>query len=162
MVNIRNARKADLPDLVVIENLCFVKEEAATEESFEKRVHFYPDSFFVAEENGELIGLVNGPVIEKVFITDDLFSNSKENPQVGGHQSVLGLAVVPDFQKRGIATALLTRLEKEAKEKHRETVTLTCKEKLIPFYEKQGYENYGISSSQHGGVVWYNMVKNLF
>lgn len=161
MVHIRKARKADLHELVEIENICFVKEEAATKESFEKRIHFYPDSFFVAEENGELVGLVNGPVIEREFITDDLFSNSNQNPQNGGHQSVLGLAVAPKYQKRGIASALLSHLEQEAKAKKRKTITLTCKEKLIPFYEKQGYENCGISSSQHGGVVWYNMVKNL-
>ena len=35
---------------------------------------------------------------------------------------------------------------------------LTCKEKLIGFYEKFGYVNLGISDSKHGGAVWYDMI----
>src|SRR3954452_9307481 len=110
MLRIRNVKMKDLPDLVIIEQLCFPLEEAATEESFIKRIQMIPDSFFVAEEEGVVIGLVNGPVIENEFITDDLFSNIKKNPAVGGHQTVLGVAVTPHFQTRGVATALLTHL----------------------------------------------------
>ncbi len=152
MLKIRNVKMEDLPELVVIENLCFTKEEAATKEAFEKRIQLISDSFFVAEEDGLIAGLVNGPVIETAFITDDLFSDIKENPASGGHQSILGLAVSPNYQKRGVASALLAHLEKEARAKKRETITLTCKENLIYFYENYGYLNCGVSSSEHGGV----------
>lgn len=161
MLKIRNVKMNDLPGLVVIEHLCFTKEEAATKEAFEKRIQMIPDSFFVAEENGMIVGLINGPVIETPFITDNLFHDIKNNPALGGHQSVLGLAVSPHFQKRGVAAALLAHLEKRARENKRETITLTCKENLIHFYEKQGYLNNGISNSEHGGVIWYNMSKTL-
>lgn len=161
MLNIRKVTIKDLPELVDIENRCFPKEEAATRQAFQKRIQFISDSFFVAEEDDKLVGLVNGPVIETVFITDDLFNDIKENPPTGGHQSILGLAVSPDYQKRGIASALLLELEKEARAKQRETITLTCKEDLISFYEGFGYYNYGVSSSEHGGVTWYNMSKKL-
>lgn len=158
---IRNVEWADLPELVMIENQCFSKEEAATKEAFEKRIQRIPDSFFVAVEDHQIVGLVNGPIIDQPFITDNLFSEIKENPANGGHQSILGVAVAPTYQNRGIASALLAHLEKSAKEKHRETITLTCKGDLISFYERQGYNNQGISNSQHGGVIWYNMYKNL-
>ncbi|KEF37932.1 acetyltransferase [Schinkia azotoformans MEV2011] len=162
MFKIRNAKMDDLQDVVDIENLCFIKTEAATKEAFIKRIQYTPDSFFVAEdENGKIVGIVNGPVIENEFITDDLFSKSKENPKSGGHQSVLGLAVTPQYQKRGISSMLLTHLENEAKAKNRKTVTLTCKENFVPFYEKMGYMNRGLSESGHGGVTWYNMTKKL-
>ncbi len=161
MVKIRNVKMEDLSELVVIEQLCFTKEEAATKKAFEKRIQVIPESFFVAEEEGEIIGLVNGPVIEKAYITDDLFSDLKANPASGGHQSILGLAVSPHFQKRGVASALLLQIEKEAKAKGRETITLTCKADLIRFYENHGYLNKGVSTSEHGGVIWYNMIKNL-
>ena len=36
-------------------------------------------------------------------------------------------------------------------------IVLTCKEGLIPYYEKFGYQNRGVSASVHGGVVWYDM-----
>ncbi|MFJ7726183.1 GNAT family N-acetyltransferase [Neobacillus sp. NPDC097160] len=161
MINIRSAEITDLPALVAIEQLCFSKEEAATSDAFEKRIQRIPDSFFVAEIDGVIVGLVNGPVIESAFITDDLFSDIKANPAVGGHQSILGLAVSPHFQKRGIASVLLAHLEKEARANNRETITLTCKENLISFYESQGYLNKGVSNSEHGGVTWYNMSKKL-
>lgn len=151
----------DLPVLVAIEHSCFSKEEAATIEAFEKRIQFIPDSFFVAEEAGEVVGLINGPVIEAAYITDDLFSNIKANPGAGGHQSILGLAVSPRYQKRGVAAALLAHLENEASANNRETITLTCKENLIHFYERHGYINQGVSNSVHGGIVWYNMIKKL-
>ncbi|HML34579.1 GNAT family N-acetyltransferase [Sporomusa sphaeroides] len=161
MLIIRNVKKEDLPELVVIEQLCFSPAEAATRAAFARRIQFIPDSFFIAEENGSIIGLVNGPVINTAFITDDLFGDIKENPAFGGHQSILGLAVAPAFQKRGIASKLLTHLEKEARMKQRETITLTCKENLIHFYESHGYLNNGVSSSEHGGAIWYNMGKKL-
>ena len=160
-LKIRNVTMEDLPGLVEIEHQCFPIEEAATKEAFEKRIHLIPDSFFVAETKGRVVGLVNGPVIERVFITDDLFSDIGPNPLSGGHQSILGLAVHRDYQNKGIASALLLQLEKQAKAKKRETITLTCKEDLISFYEKYNYLNNGISNSEHGGVVWYNMVKQL-
>ncbi|WCN39424.1 GNAT family N-acetyltransferase [Aneurinibacillus uraniidurans] len=161
MLKIRNVKMEDLPELVAIEHLCFPKEEAATKKAFEKRIQFIPDSFFVAEEDGVLVGLINGPVIETAYITDDLFNDIKVNPASGGHQSILGLAVSPHFQKRGLASKLLNHFEKEASVKKRETVTLTCKENLIRFYENFGYLNKGISNSGHGGVIWYNMIKKL-
>jgi len=151
----------DLPELVLIENLCFTKEEAATKETFEKRIQLIPDSFFVAVVDGVFAGLVNGPVIETPFITDDLFSDIKENPASGGHQSILGLAVSPNYRKQGVASALLAHLEEVARMNKRETITLTCKKKLIRFYENHGYLNCGVSNSKHGGVIWYNMSKSL-
>ncbi|WP_338789476.1 N-acetyltransferase [Metabacillus sp. FJAT-53654] len=161
MLKIRNVKMEDLPELVVIENSCFTIEEAATIEGFEKRIHLIPDSFFVAEEDGVIIGLVNGPVIETAYITDDLFNYIKANPASGGHQSILGLAVAPQYQKQGVASALLEHLEIEANTNKRESITLTCKENLISFYENHGYINCGVSNSKHGGVVWFNMSKKL-
>lgn len=161
LLKIRNVHINDLPKLLDIEHHCFPKEEAATKEAFEKRIQFIPDSFFVAEENGVIVGLVNGPVIKIEYITDDLFSEIRANPVTGGHQSILGIAVSPNFQKRGVASTLLAHLEKEARTHKRETITLTCKENLIHFYENRGYMNKGVSNSEHGGVKWYNLSKRL-
>lgn len=161
MIIVRNVKIEDLPELVAIEQSCFSKQEAASKEAFIKRIQQIPDSFFVAEENGEILGLVNGPVVDTAFITDDLFSDIKPNSLSGGHQTILGLAVSPHLQKRGIASLLLEHLEKEARLKNRESITLTCKEDLLRFYENRGYINHGVSDSEHGGAVWYNMGKKL-
>jgi ribosomal protein S18 acetylase RimI-like enzyme len=159
MLIIRNVQMEDLPEIAIIESLCFPGDEAASKETFEKRIHLIPDSFFVAEMEGVIVGFVNGPVIETPYITDELFREVKVNPLKGGHQSVLGIAVTPHFQTRGVAAALLAHIEKVAKTNHRQSITLTCKEDLIGFYNKYGYANMGVSKSEHGGIIWYNMVK---
>ena len=34
---------------------------------------------------------------------------------------------------------------------------LTCKDKLVHYYEKFGFQNEGVSESVHGGAMWYQM-----
>ena len=46
----------------------------------------------------------------------------------------------------------------DARNRGRRGLILTCKEKLIHYYESFGYVNQGISQSTHGGAVWYDMV----
>ena len=115
----------------------------------------------MAELNNQIVGLINGYVIVQPFITDDLFSMIQANPQSGGHQSILGLAVHPNYRNKGIASALLKRLEEEALSRKRLTITLTCHSNLIPFYEALGYQNFGIAQSTHAGTTWYNLAKTL-
>ena len=45
----------------------------------------------------------------------------------------------------------------DVKEQERKGIVLTCKESLIPFYERFGFVNEGKSMSKHGGAVWYDM-----
>ncbi|MEG0283375.1 MAG: GNAT family N-acetyltransferase [Erysipelotrichales bacterium] len=161
MIKIRNGKVEDLEELFIIENNCFPPSEAASREAMKQRLEIINDSFFVALENNKLVGLVNGPVINVPFISDDLFDEIIENPKTGGYQSILGLAVDPSVQRRGIAGQLLRHLEQEAIKAGRDGLSLTCKEKLIPYYESFGYKNEGVSESVHGGVTWYNMVNYL-
>ena len=37
-------------------------------------------------------------------------------------------------------------------------VILTCKEHLIAYYAKFGFQNAGVSQSVHGGAIWYDML----
>lgn len=159
MITLRNVHSEDLQDLLRIENEAFLKKEAATKEAFEERIQMIPDTFIVAEKNGEIVGYINGPVIQQPYITDDLFKRINRNPEKGGYQSILGVAVDKRARKQGIAKILIRKMEELVKENEREGITLTCKLELVPFYEKLGFANHGISKSQHGGVVWYNMVK---
>ena len=40
----------------------------------------------------------------------------------------------------------------------RRGLILTCKDRLIGFYEGFGYKSLGVSQSVHGGAVWYDMI----
>lgn len=159
MFTIRNVQTTDLEQLLLIENEGFSKDEAATKEAFIERIQLIPDSFIVAEKDGVILGYINGPIINKPYITDDLFEKIKENPKSGGYQSVLGLAVSKLARNQGLAGILIKKMEELVKENEREGITLTCKQELVTFYEKYGFTNHGMSESKHGGEIWYNLLK---
>ncbi|TWT01979.1 GNAT family N-acetyltransferase [Planomicrobium sp. CPCC 101079] len=159
-MSLRNVQSTDLEQLMTIESEGFSREEAATIEAFAERIKLIPDTFIVAEKNGEILGYINGPIINQPYITDDLFGKIKENPKRGGYQSVLGIAVSKKARNQGIAKTLVVKMEELAEENEREGITLTCKKDLVSFYENLGFVNHGLSDSKHGGVSWYNMVKS--
>lgn len=157
---IRNVTPADLQQVTELEAACFPPEKAAPEHAFAYRIAAFPERFFVAEMDERIIGMVNGCASSLPVIEDALFEPQGHEPD-GKNQMVFGLAVHPEFQHRGIASALMNRLIVFSREQGLEKVILTCREAKIGFYEKFGYVNHGISGSTHGGVVWYDMILDL-
>ncbi len=158
---IRRVEKEDLDELVRVENLCFPKEEAATRASFEYRIAAFPESFYVAVEGDEIIGIVNGCASDKEAISDELFEPEGGHDPNGKNQMIFGLLVDPRYQRKGIAAQLMNHFMEVARQAGRKKMVLTCKERLIHYYEKFGYVNQGVSKSTHGGAVWYDMVADL-
>lgn len=156
---IRNVKIEDLDQVTEVEALCFPVAEAAVEASFRQRIETFPDSFFVAEdENGRIIGFINGCVTDERTIRDEMFEDSGLHHTEGLYQSVFGLDVIPEFRRQGVAADLMNRLMQEAKARGKKGMILTCKDRLIHYYEKFGYRNLGLSASVHGGAVWYDML----
>lgn len=160
-IEIRKAVTSDLERILEVENLCFPQEEAATREAFIYRLEAFEDSFYVAEADGSIVGLINGAVTDSSSITDDLFEPDGGHDPAGKNQTIFGLAVHPDYQKRGIAEHLMKHQIETSRSAGREKMILTCKEHLIHYYQKFGYKNEGVSASVHGGAVWYDMVMEL-
>ena len=158
--NIRNVQPSDLLSVTALEATCFPAAEAAGKQAFLYRISAFPERFFVAEAEGEVIGLVNGCASDLPFIEDSLFEPQGHNP-TGKNQMVFGLAVHPVWQNRGVGSALLQSLIEFAQAGGMERVILTCKEAKIAFYQKFGFVNYGMSKSVHGGSVWFDMVLDL-
>ncbi len=157
-VHIRKAVPQDLAALKIIEDACFPEAEAATLESLSERLRLFPESFLVAEADGDLVGFVNGAVIDEPIIRDAHYHEAALHNLDGAYQSVFGLDVVPAFRRQGIAEKLLKALIDAARQAGRKGVTLCCKEEKIPYYEKFGLVNSGKSNSTHGNAVWYDMI----
>ncbi len=157
-VHIRKAVPQDLAALKIIEDACFPEAEAATLESLGERLRLFPESFLVAESDGELVGFVNGAVIDEPIIRDAHYHEAALHNPDGTYQSVFGLDVVPAFRRQGIAEKLLKALIDAARQAGRKGLTLCCKEEKIPYYEKFGLVNSGRSESTHGNAVWYDMI----
>lgn len=157
-VCIRKVKPEDLDAVTRVEAVCFSEAEAAPRESFRQRISTFPDSFFVAEKDGEIIGFINGCATDSRVIFDEMFADASHHREDGIYQSIFGLDVIPEYQHQGLASRLMEHLIEDAREKGRKGLTLTCKDRLIGFYERFGYKNLGLSQSVHGGAVWYDMI----
>lgn len=156
------ARLTELSEIMFIENASFSRAEAATKTAMQERIKLYPETFIVAKNGQEqVVGYIVGPAFNQRYLADALFDQSRSNRPQDRYQTVLSLAVHPDFRGQGAASQLLTELAKVAKAQGRIAITLTCLASLVPFYELNGYQNEGISTSSHAGEIWYNMVHSL-
>lgn len=59
--------------------------------------------------------------------------------------------------QKGYAGQLIRCAIEQAKKEGRKGLVLTCKDKLLHYYENFGFVNEGVSKSVHGNVVWYQM-----
>ena len=66
--------------------------------------------------------------------------------------------MIAEYRRQGIAARLMRTLIEDARKKGRDGLILTCKARLIHYYETFGYRNLGVSGSVHGGAVWYDMI----
>lgn len=156
-VIIRPARPEEGPVLAEIEAICFPPAEAADPETIERRLAAHPELFFVAEEEGRAVGFVCGCATDQPKLPDALYHDTSLHQRDGAYAAVFGLDVLPECRRRGIAEQLMRRFIEEAKACGRKGVILTCKDRLIPYYEKFGYVCYGVADSSHGGAVWNDM-----
>lgn len=156
-MKIRNAKIQDLDRITAVEDLCFPKAEAATKESFRARLSVYPDHFWVLEENGDIISMINGMVTNEEFLKDEMYENATLHDEDGAWQMIFGLDTIPEYRHKGHAEQLMRYVIDTAQKQGRKGLVLTCKEKLIHYYEKFGFENEGVAESVHGGSVWYHM-----
>lgn len=156
---IRAAKREDLDQVSLIETRCFPSAEAAGRDSLGDRITAFSGSFFVAEDQeGRLIGFINGGVTDSQVICDEMFEDVGLHRPEGAYQSIFGLDVVPEWRHKKVASSLMNHLILAAKEAGRKGLILTCKEHLIPYYQSFGYKNLGLSASVHGGAVWYDMI----
>jgi ribosomal protein S18 acetylase RimI-like enzyme len=155
---IRQAFIEDLDSVAKVESICFPVAEAATRESLEQRINTFSKSFFLAEIDEKIIGFINGCIINGTVIYDELYEDSTLHIPDGDYQTIFGLDVIPDYRNYGVAAQLMNHMIEVSRLAGRKGVILTCKDKLIHYYEKFGYVNKGISKSEHGGAEWYDMI----
>lgn len=156
-MNIRNANIEDLQRITEVEARCFPEAEAATEKDFKKRLDVYANHFWILEDGGELVGFVNGMATDEDTLRDEMYENAELHNENGQWQMIFGVNTIPEYRRQGCAEKMMNKVIFDSKEQGRKGLVLTCKDKLLHYYEKFGFESEGISDSTHGGVVWYNM-----
>lgn len=155
---IRSAVQEDLESIANIEAQCFPAAEAATKEAFAQRIQYYGNHFWLLFEGDRLVSFVDGFVTDCPDLEDEMYEKAFLHKENGAWQMIFGVNTLPDCRRRGYAGQLLQRAIQDAKSQGRRGLVLTCKEKLIAYYAKFGFQDEGISSkSVHGNVVWHQM-----
>lgn len=158
---IRTATMNDLEAIAEVERICFPAAEAASKESFAERLKYYPEHFWLLEEDGKLISFINGFVTDEITIRDEMFADASMHNADGDYQAIFGVNTLPEYRRQGYAARVMNHVIEEAKVQGRKGLILTCKEEKIHYYAKFGYELLGVSESVHGGAVWYDMILYL-
>lgn len=160
-MKITPVKMTDLAQVMAIEQAGFSAAEAGSEAAYRERIEKLADTFLVARDGETVLGFIVGPAVAARFIEDEMFATTPTNLAHGGHQLVFTLAVSPLARHQKIGSQLLTALEAVARKAQRESLSLTCLARLIPFYESNGYQNQGVAESSHAGETWYNLEKTL-
>ncbi|NMM41696.1 GNAT family N-acetyltransferase [Pseudoalteromonas arctica] len=158
MYKIRQAMKEDISRMAEIEGICFSESEAAPLELFKKRFSAFPECFFVLESGGIVVGHINGCIYNAPELPDALYSDSNLHCPQGGYQTVFGLAVDPEYQNQGYASALTKYFIEFSQNRKHKGMVLTCKDHLVKFYQSFGFVHQGVSDSSHGGAQWNDML----
>ena len=156
-MDIRTAILKDLSVLTAIEAACFPAAEAAKAEDFEKRLLVYPNHFWLLEEEGEVISFVNGMCTDEENLRDEMYEHAALHREDGAWQMVFGVNTLPRYRKKGYAGRLLRAMIEDARAAGRKGCVLTCKDRLVHYYERFGFRSEGVSQSTHGGALWYEM-----
>ena len=156
-MEIRKATLDDLKDIAAVEAECFPAAEAASEESLRKRLSVFADHFWLLFDGDKMVGFVNGMVTDEPDLSDEMYDDASMHNPDGKWQMIFGVDTIPEYRRQGCAGKVLSRVIEDARKQGREGLVLTCKDKLIHYYAKFGFENEGLSKSVHGDAVWYQM-----
>ena len=103
-------------------------------------------------DGGQIVYLVDQGLIRSLHFPTFWFEPTPQGKfmlTVFGAMAELERESILQRQREGIAIA---------KEQGRMGVVLTCKDRLIRYYEKFGFVNEGLTAkSTHGGAEWYQM-----
>jgi ribosomal protein S18 acetylase RimI-like enzyme len=152
-----------LPDeasqAAAIEQICFPPNEACSEQHMKERIAKAPDLFFVAVDKttGRLVGFLNGLSTDENVFRDEFFTDANLYNPNGKNVMLLGLDVLPEHRRQGIAKRLVSGYAKRERENGRQMLILTCLQQKVNMYEKMGFVDRGIANSTWGGEEWHEM-----
>lgn len=155
----RNILSDEAGQAAKIEEICFPPNEACSPAMMKERAAAAPEFFLVAvdRKTGRIAGFLNGLATNEERLRDEFFRDAKLHDPAGTNIMLLGLDVLPQYRRQGLARELMARYLAREKDRGRRRVILTCLEGKVEMYEKMGFHNDGISQSVWGGEEWYEM-----
>nr|WP_279306352.1 GNAT family N-acetyltransferase [Mediterraneibacter glycyrrhizinilyticus] len=149
----------DAEEATGIEAICFLPSEACTLPIMKERIQYAARSFLVAmdRETGKMVGFINALCTDEESLRDELFTDiSLHNPN-GKNVMICSVAVLPQYQGRGIAREMVRELLLEQRKLGKKCAILTCVPGKVKMYKKFGFMDRGESQSTWGGEKWHEM-----
>lgn len=156
-----HAEEAD--QAVLIEQICFLPNEACSEKHMKDRIAKAPELFLVAvdKETGKIAGFLNGLSTDEPTFRDEFFTDAELYNPGGKNVMLLGLDVLPEYRRQGLAREIVNQYRQRERENNRQKLILTCLQSKVEMYEKMGFSDLGIADSTWGGEEWHEMSSDI-
>ncbi len=161
MYELRTGTLADAARCLDIETAAYEGDEAATLEKITQRLRQYPQGFLILDIAGEAAGFINCACAHEVEMADEAFKDLVGHSPDAPNVVILSVVLHPDHQGQGLSTALMKAFIRRMTGMNKESIHLMCREKHIALYEKFGFSYIKPSASEHGGLVWHEMIMLL-
>ena len=155
----RNIRQDEVEQAIAIEQICFPPIEACSPRAMKERITAAPELFLVAvdKDTGKIAGFLNGLSTKESKFRDEFFTDVSLYDPEGKNIMLLGLDVLPEYRKLGLAREIVYQYSRREHEKGRNMLYLTCLANKVEMYKKFGFEDRGIADSTWGGEEWHEM-----
>ena len=155
---IRKAKESDLDQITSMEAACFPPAEAADRDRLAGRLNTFPDCIWLGfDDYGDFVCFVAGLITNEADLTDEMYADTSFHKPAGDWLMITTVCTLPEYRRKGFAAWLLRRVIDEADSRGCKGIVLTCKDHMIEYYSRFGFDNEGVSSSVHGGAKWYQM-----
>ncbi|MCD8369166.1 MAG: GNAT family N-acetyltransferase [Clostridiales bacterium] len=156
----RNIRREEAEEAAEIERICFPPNEACSREMMVRRVEAAPETFLVAVDRvtGRLAGFLNGLATDEAVFRDEFFTDECLHDPAGKNVMLLGLDVLPEYRRQGLARELVSEYGRRERDRGRRQLILTCLDEKVEMYRTFGFKDNGIANSAWGGEQWHEMV----
>lgn len=155
----RNIEQSEIEQAIAVEQICFPPNEACSAKNMKERIAAARDIFLVAvdKNTGMIAGFLNGITTDENRFRDEFFTDASLHNPEGKNVMLLGLDVLPEYQRQGLGRELVFQYLRREREKCRREVLLTCLKQKVKMYEKFGFIDRGIANSTWGGEEWHEM-----
>ncbi|EBU9317283.1 GNAT family N-acetyltransferase [Salmonella enterica subsp. enterica serovar Panama] len=157
----RQVTAADVERCYDIEITSYEGDEAATREKIATRINLYPEGFLCMELDGDIIGFINAGCAWEVVMSDEKFKELAGHDPDAPNAVIMSVVVHPDFQGKGYSSLLMREFVARMKALGKKTIHLMCKDCHVNLYAHFGYQYIKPSESEHGGMVWHEMMMTL-
>ena len=105
---------------------------------------------------------MNGIATDETSFRDEFFTDAGLHDPQGKNIMLLGLDVLPEYQRQGLGRELVNQYLERERKNGRQVVFLTCLQQKVKMYENFGFADRGMANSTWGGEEWHEMSYTLF